>query len=342
MQSSFIFMMFHRLTVYLICFAMTGMSVIPHPAYAVERPAMIASSEAELLEKYPDAKVIRVSPDEYPILEKKLHQQGYKQSETLSLQLAQNDRANDKRNGKQSDALDTGQQQGASPSRGECEEPGGQSSSEKSLRVMVDFTEDMMNSSGNTSSDDAAVVFVVIGAVVLVVWTLYVFKYFYDVSVGIVPCGRWNELTVVTSVTSTSDEQHARFNGLRYSTGFRDGPTDVGISFELGKTDILLKEVGALELKGGYWLLGPMLRWRISQGLNPSYFQMNFIAGTTEHSEVGVLAKASLGVLFGIGESMQLGLNWGAMNINLNGDQGIITDHSQYHYLYDINVGFRF
>jgi len=326
--------MFQRFTIYLICFAMSGMSVVPHPAYALEHPAMIGLGTSELLEKYPDAKIIHVSTDEYPTLEKQLRQQGYSQSRTMPLQLVQHDRQENDRG--------VDQQQGVSPLRGDCEEPGGESSGEKSLRVMVDFTEDMMRSSNNTSSDEAAVVFVVIGAIVLVVWTLYVFKYFYDVSVGVIPCGRWNELTVVTGFTSTSDEQHARFNGLRYSTGFRDGVADIGISFELGQADILLKEVSTLELKGRYWLLGPMLRWRISHGLNPSYLQMNFIAGTTEHDEVGLLAKASLGVLLGIGETMQLGLNWGAMNINLNGDQGIISDRDQYHYLYGINMGFRF
>ena len=105
---------------------------------------------------------------------------------------------------------------------------------------------------------------------------------------------------------------------------------------------ILLVEVGTLELKGRYWLLGPILRWRFSDDINPNYFQMNFIAGTTEHDEVGMLAKASLGFLFGVGDSMQLGFNWGAMNIDLNENQGIITERDQYHYFYGINVGFKF
>lgn len=198
-----------------------------------------------------------------------------------------------------------------------------------------------MNSSGS-SSDDAAVLFVVVGTVVVIVWALYVFKYLYDISLGNTPCGRWSELAVVSSNASAGVAQHARFDGLRYSTGFREGSLDVGLGFELGQTDILLSEVGVLELEGRYWLLGPILRWRLSRGKNPSYFQMNFVAGSTEHDEVGLLAKASLGLLFGIGDSLQLGVNWGAMNINLNDNQGIISERSQYHYLYGINMGFRF
>lgn len=307
---------------------------MPHPVYATENIFIADFSEAELLEKYPGAKVIRVTPEEYPALEKNLRQRGYSQSEIMSLQRVQ-------LTGEKSARRVEPQPENIS-SRDDCAGSGLESAGEESIRVVVDFTEDMMKSGNHSSRDEAVILFIVIGTVVLVVWSLYVFKYIYDVSAGFKPCGRWKELTVVKSTTLTGDDQHARFEGLRLSAGFRDGMTDVGISFELGQADILLREVGVLELKGRYWLLGPMLRWRLSQDINPSYFQMNFTAGTTEHSEVGLLAKASLGLLFGIGESMQLGLNWGAMNINLDGDQGIISERSQYYYLYGINVGFRF
>ncbi|MCW8831546.1 MAG: hypothetical protein OQK32_08525, partial [Gammaproteobacteria bacterium] len=287
----------------------------------------------ELLEKYPNARVIHVSPEEYTVLEKKLQQHGYRQSEVVPLQLAQSD--------VEEPVVLVEPEDDPQPAD-DCTQKVEQNTDDDSLRVMLEVTDDVLNSSGNGSGDGAAVLFVIVGTVVVIVWALYVFKYLYDVSLGDAPCGRWHELTVVSSSASVGDGQHARFDGLRYATGFRDGSLDVGIGFELGQTDILLSEVGVLELKGRYWLLGPMLRWRLSQEKNPSYFQMNFVAGSTEHDEVGLLAKASLGLLFGIGDSMQLGLNWGVLNIDLNEDQGIITERDQYHYLYGINVGFKF
>ena len=57
---------------------------------------------------------------------------------------------------------------------------------------------------------------------------------------------------------------------------------------------------------------------------------------------MGVIAQATLGLQFGIGDAMRLGLSWGAMNINLKNDQGIISDDEQYYYLYGLNVGYRF
>ncbi|NOQ49572.1 MAG: hypothetical protein GQ553_02775 [Nitrosomonadaceae bacterium] len=327
-------MMFHQLTTYLICFSMIGMHVVPHTVYAADNPFVAGLSEAELLEKYPGAKVIHVTPEEYPALEKKLRQRGYSQAEHVSLTVAQKNTEKDKRVPESTSK--------ESSSRDDCAGGGLESAGKESVRVMVDITDDMMKSGNNASGDEAVVLFIIIGTVVLIVWALYVFKYIYDVSLGLNPCGRWNDLTVVGSTTSTSDDQHARFDGLRYATGFRDGMMDVGISIELGRADILLKEVNSLELKGTYWLIGPTLRWRLSQNINQSYFKMNFTAGTTEHSEIGLLAKASLGLLFGVGESMQLGFSWGVLSIDLDEDQGIISDRSQYHYLYGINMGFRF
>ena len=324
--------MFQRLTAYLLCFVMFGMNVIPGSAFAAGHSSSSGFNEAELVKKYPNAKVIRVSSEEYESLEKKLRQQGYRQSQVMTL--AQNDI--------QDDVVIRETQPGDPVVDRDCAEKEGEDAGDESIRVMLDFTDDMMNSSNGSGGDEAAVVFVLIGTVVVVVWALYVFKYLYDVSLGNATCGGWNEITVVKSAISSSNSQHARFDGVRYSTGFRDGSLDVGIGFELGKADILLSEVGVLELKGNYWMLGPILRWRLTPDANPNYFQMNFVAGTTEHDEIGMLARASLGLLFGIGDAMQLGLNWGVLNINLDEHQGVISERSQYHYHYGVNVGFKF
>ncbi len=322
--------MIQRLTAHLVCFFMLVMNVIPSPAYAAESSSASGLNEVELFEKYPNAKVIRVSSDEYLTLTQDLQKRGYAQAEVLPLVLAQND----------INAAETSQPNLAF--KDDCGENSEESAGDQSVRVMVNFTNDMMHTGHGGSGDEAAVFFVIVGTVVVIVWALYIFKYLYDISLGNTICGKWNELTVVSSFASAGVAQHANFSGLRYATGFREGILDVGIGFELGRTDMLLSEIGVLELKGNYWLLGPILRWRISQGINPSYFQMNFVAGSTEHDEVGRLAKASLGLLFGLGESMQLGLNWGAMNINLNDNQGIISERSRYHYLYGMSLGFRF
>ena len=206
---------------------------------------------------------------------------------------------------------------------------------------MVDFGGDMMRSGGN-NRDSAAGVFVIIGTVLIVVWALYVFKYIYDVTTGFTACGKWSDFALTSSSISVATNQHARFYGLRYMTGYRDGATEFGISAELGQSDILLADLNLPEMKGIYWFIGPVLRWRISRSNNPSYFQMNFMAGSTEFDAMGTIAQANLGLQFGIGDGFKLGVSWGAMNINLKNTQGIVSERDQYYYLYGVNMGYQF
>lgn len=326
--------MLKRFIACFVCVSIAATNSVPAHVYAHEQVPASVISEAGLLEKYPDARIIRVSPDEYPAFERKLRKRGYRQAETLNIQMALEDTRAEYRESAQTPAN--------AKTANDCAGEGVDSSGEQSINVLLDITDDMMDAGQRSSGDAAAVVFIIIGTVVVIVWTLYVFKYLYDVSFGLVPCGRWHEFTAVSSSASTSGNQHARFNGLRYSTGFRDGAAYVGIGLEIGRADILLEEAGLLELKGNYFMMGPMLRWRLSRGINPAAFQLDFTAGTTEHDEIGLLAKARMSLLFGIGDNLRLGLSWGVLNINLDEDQGVITERSQYHYLYGISMGFRF
>ena len=323
--------MLKRIISHLLCFVMAWTTVIP--AYAGDFNPINDMDEASIRAKYPDAKIIHVTEEEYPELAEKLQEQGYQTSNMEPLQqLATNGQPVENIN------------HSRIPPRNKDDCGDGnyhpnESASDSSLQVMVDISSDMMHSNGDDKS--AAVLFVFVGAVLLVVWTFYVFKYLYDVAMGYHPC-RWSELSISSSAISSTIDQHAYFNGLNYKTGIYSGATEFGLSAEIGHSDILLIESGALRLEGLYWLIGPLLRWRLSSGINPHYFQMDFLAGSTEHSEVGVIARANLGLRFGLSEAMHMTLSWGAMNINLNENEGIIDNRDQYHYLYGINVGYRF
>lgn len=322
---------------HLLCFVMAWTTVIP--AYAANPNPINEMDEAALRAKYPDAKIIHVSEEEYPKLAEKLQKQGY---QTSNMEPLQQLAINEQNQQPGQPVEDINHNRMPSRNRDDCGDGNyrpNESASDSSLQVMVDFSSDMMHSNGDDKS--AAVLFVFVGAVLLVVWTFYVFKYLYDVSMGYHPC-RWSELSVSSSTISSDIDQHAYFNGLNYKTGIYNRATEFGLSAEIGHSDILLVESGTLRLEGLYWLIGPLLRWRLSSGRNPHYFQMDFLAGSTEHAEVGVIARVNLGLRFGITETMHMTFNWGAMNINLKENQGIINDRDQYHYLYGINVGYRF
>jgi carbohydrate-selective porin OprB len=116
----------------------------------------------------------------------------------------------------------------------------------------------------------------------------------------------------------------------------------VGLAVEIGTADIDLQAISAQKLEGTYWMLGPVLRWRLNDSGHPHHFHMLFMAGSTEHDEVGVLGQARLGLQFAVGERLSLGVSWGVMNIDLNNDQGIASERDRYYYLYGANMAYRF
>jgi len=324
--------MLKKITSYSLCIILTCTTVLP--TYAKNTSITIDMNEQEIRNHYPDAKIIHVDEDEYPLLAENLRNEGYTQEtgNNISNNELKPVIKNNSTNKKNNQSSDCNKLPNDNPP-----------DSNGTFNTVVDISDSIIKSGNNSGSGDGAViVFVIIGTILVVVWALYVFKYLYDLSSGFKPCEAWYEFAFTASSISRTKDEHIDFNGLRFMTGFRDNNTDIGIAVELGNADILLTEIESLKLNGYYWMLGPMLRWRLSTGYNPHYFQMNFMGGTTEHDEIGVIAKATLGFRFGIGKYAHIGFSWGAMNINLNEDQGIIRERDQYHYLYGVNTGFRF
>lgn len=324
--------MVKKVTTYLLCVILAWTSVIP--VYAEKAFVSTNMTEQEIRNKYPDAEIIHIDPDSYSQLAENLRERGY--SPENEIRLAESNSNNiETRNPEQKTRLTSGDCNDSSLNKNTKQ-------TDDSVNAVVDISDGLLKSGNGGSGDGAVVVFVIIGAILIVVWALYVFKYLYDLAAGFKPCDTWYEFTFSSSSISDSPDTHFETNGLRFLTGFRDGNTDVGIAFEFGESDILLTEQQSLKLDGYYWMLGPTLRWRLSPGHNPHYIHMNFMGGTTEHDEIGVIAKATLGLQFAIGKHFHLGFNWGALNINLHDNPAILSDREQYHYLYGVNTGYRF
>lgn len=311
----------------ILCFCLSWTSISP----AFGAPSGEALTESDIKARYPDAKVIHVSPEEYPALKEELRREGYQPASTLPPLGRKVETEGKPRHSARSVSDDC-----------RDNEPNRRShSNDDSLQVAVRVTDDLI-SDINWGKDGAALLFVIVGTVVVVVWALYVVKYLFDVAVGREFCGLWNQFTLSSTAVSLDSDQEARFSGVRYLTGFRDGSTDVGISVEIGRSDFRLTGNGSLDRESVYWLAGPVLRWRLQQDSNPHYFQMEFVAGSNEQDEIGTIASAKTGLNFGIGEGFRWGVNVGAMNIDINEGQGILTEGNEYYYLLGLELGYRF
>ena len=288
------------------------------PAFADITYVGNGMSEAEIKARHPDAKIIRTSKEQYPVVAKSLSDQGYAvQNNTTSANSTYIDDCN-KNSGNDKQSTDS------------------------SIRAAVEITDDILNSSTNSNSKSTALVFVIIGTVVVVVWAIYVLKYMVDLATGFKPCSPWYEFTVVSSFMSNASFEKLDLLGMRFMTGFRDEQTDIGIALELGKADVILKNETSTNFSGNYWLLGPVLKWHLGKQVNSSTLQMSFMGGTAEGNNVDFLARANLGFQFALSDSFHLGLNWGVMNIELNNDQGIISARDDYEYFFGVNSGVSF
>jgi hypothetical protein len=322
--------MFKRSLIQLLCVALAVLPIYPVHAGAPHSGGPVDVKALQAL--YPQATVIQVTPDQYPELARDLSRAGYRpQSDAQALMLAANEP----------------QTQTYPPAQGagsvDCNERAA-SSGGGSGNVGIDVNVfGGRHSGGRGSSDGAAAILVIIGAVVLVVWTVYALKYVADAATGATdPCSRrWNEWSLSATAINSYRPQYAHFTGMRYMTGVDHAGLNFGLSAELGHADVLLAEASALRMQGLYWMVGPLLRWGLSSGNNPSYLQMELLAGSTENKEMGVIATAKIGFNFGLTERLRLGLSYGAMNINLH-EQGIILDRSQFYTLWGVDMGYRF
>ena len=318
--------MLRRCIIQLLCVALAWLPLHPVHAEPLPMPAPVDVQALQAL--YPQATVIRVAPEEYPELERTLRRAGYQTQGAADPVLLAANAPNAPTPTSQGSSADCDQRAAAAG--------GG--------NVGVDVNiYGGRGSGGRGSGDGAAVILVIIGAIVLVVWTVYAIKYVADMATGGAdPCSRrWSEWAVTTTGINSYRPQYASFTGVRYLTGVDHAGLNFGLSAELGHADVLLTEASALRLQGLYWMVGPLLRWGLSGGSNPSYLQMELLAGSTENKEMGVIAAAKLGVNFGLGDRLRLGISYGAMNINLH-EQGIILDRSQFYTLWGVDMGFRF
>lgn len=314
---------------HLMCLIIIFSTVFPVQAESIIKPENL--SQSQISQIYPDAKIIYTEAENYSDIAEELSNQGY-----ISQAQSVPDNAGETY---QRSLIDKPEL-----STEDCNKTRNHdSTTEESLDIFVNVTGDIIEHGEKSGSgDQAAIVFVVIGTVLVVVWALYVFKYLYDITTGFKPCHIWYEFNYTSSRTHSSGDQRLEFNGLRFMTGFRDRITEVGFAVELGKADIKLTEINSLELNGNYWLLGPILRWPLSENKNPGSFYMNFMAGSTEHDDINYIAKANIGLRFALAENFTFSINWGVLNIDLSDSQSLINDRDQYHYIYGINTGLLF
>jgi len=194
---------------------------------------------------------------------------------------------------------------------------------------------------GGGNDDLAALVFVVIGLVVVFSFVIYAGTYLYQwTNYGLRKSG-WYSLGL-GMYGFGNQKEWGGMEAVRFGIGIRDLGFDWGLSAELGQIDSTLATGEGetnLAVTGVYGAAGPVLVYNHGQGQR---YYLEFLAGTSEHKEVHVLAKAMAGVRLESNSGWYFGASTGSLMVSLKSSLGLVRNKNPYNWLSGVEFGVGF
>lgn len=205
----------------------------------------------------------------------------------------------------------------------------------------------MSGSSGNAEA--AMVVFAVVGLFVVFAWIPYLpimayeaatsgkgnIQYYHLIGAQYTSLG--GSFNSLVSEVEKESPKNGAFAGLRYSLLMEKitdpGLVKLGVTTEAGHYDFLKK--------GGYWLVGPSI---VLGDLDPGslYGKVDLLAGSSFNADLGLVSKADLSLNWLFKTGITLGVNAGALYLDVNDNRGIASSKNRLGLVYGGNLGYAF
>jgi len=186
----------------------------------------------------------------------------------------------------------------------------------------------------------AIIVFVVIGIVVVASIIVPIGKLIIDLLRGDFNYNGWVEFSLLSTLLLS--ENRGSFHGAKLSAGFKNAVYDVGLASEFGYLTFSSESDESFDKSGFYLMIGPAVRWYITEDNNPVYFLMELLAGKTEHQDIGLMSVARVGFDFGVGSSVRLGFSFGSVFMDWKITDGAIRKYNDFNLMLGAQVGYRF
>ena len=207
------------------------------------------------------------------------------------------------------------------------------------------------------SGDGALVFLLVVGLVVMVMWIVYALTYFLQYLFG--KCrgegflgaqlfGRYSDFP--SSLDSDGDtlKQDAISYGIQMSAALTSKKRlGLGLALELGRQEFKQKNVASgftNKINGNYFLLGPKLiyNWKSSN----SYTYMDFLGGTSERNDIGLMSSWRLGMSIGTKKApskkgVKFDLFSGVDYVELKKARGLAREFDKPGWLLGAAIGFQ-
>ena len=203
---------------------------------------------------------------------------------------------------------------------------------------------DLSNMDWGGGGDAAVILYVLIGVVVVGAFIIYTADYIYHVVAYPGSNTYWWSLDLY-SAWIAGDDENGFLVGPRLSTGFVARDAHAGLSLEAGYFDIDIEvEDGTSEVgvDGAYGMVGPHIRWLWSDADgNPSHAGVELLVGTTTDGDIDLLSVARFNLSVGVGRHARAGFSIGAIYMDVEADEGLIRDESDFSLIVGGQVGIR-
>ena len=211
-------------------------------------------------------------------------------------------------------------------------------------RVSVIAVLSCINLSGSLDvgdSDVAVVLFVIVGAVVIAAVIVYTAAFLVSaLTQSDDGYSAWWAAGTRGSFFFGGDRQGGMY-GLRLAGGFMNESADVGLAAEGGYLSGKAK-IGAdgdvVDVSGGYGLLGPTVRWVLSDDPNPVMLELELLAGLGSDDNLDWLSRGAVGVSWGISSSWRMGLSLGSLYMAVHATEGPATTDSSFNLAAGLHV----
>lgn len=341
-----------RFLIFTLVFSLVHATAYAATTEAASMPACKKMTLDQLRARYPKAKIIEVTPEEFERLKK---QYG---NEAVVVKDLPGQMQMDKSLYVQADCVKKPGQQVSRPDGSDIRQPPAVESppdTQDAPQVNIG-----MFGHGHVDSDDAVVVFVVIGVFVVAALFVGVGIIAYDMIVNHRKYSPWYDLALAeTPVVSHSGTQMQAYDwanlvGVRFSAGLERPNFGVGLTFDAGYLHLGLNDKydagRELHQNGSYAMLGPQLRFALGGNIDDHYFFGELLAGRATLDEVDLISAARIGYRGGFSTSSCdrcfWGVNLGSLYLGLKPRDGVLlkdgTRNNTFLLFLGMELGYQF
>ncbi len=205
---------------------------------------------------------------------------------------------------------------------------------------------DFLGDLGGVDGDAAIVIFVVVGVLVVAAVVVYSGVFLYRALTGVGDYSYWWDAELHSStLVGGGDSGFAA--ALRLSSGVDLDEARLGMVVEGGylSATITLKDApNSVAVEGGYVMGGAGVRWPVG-GMpeNRSFFGVEMLAGNVWDTDVDLMSVARTTLSLGIGAHTRLGFSLGALYLGLDtDDSSLVEEGNNFTSMLGVEVGVRF